>query len=149
MKISDWFGRSALALALLGLCVGAAYASQSQTAAVPPGDSFTVGAALVAGPNGGTLSGAGGYDEDVNLCIRVEPTGVVSVNHEPVGMVNPMDVVWIAAECRKTGNGSWEMAVTVGQNGQIVHAADGVWIGNDQASSVTVDGAMVGALIVE
>jgi len=148
MTVSHWFRRSALVLAVLGICVGVVCASQSKTEAVPPGVSFKVGAVLVAGPNGGTLSAAGGYDEDVHLCIRIDPTGVVSVNGGPVGMVNPMDVVWIDAKCEKAENG-WTMSVAIGQGGAMVLQQVGVPIGNDQAVSVFADGAMVGALVVE
>ena len=148
MTISHWFRRCALFMAVLGICVGVAYASQSKTEAVSPGDSFKVGAVLVAGPDGGTLSAAGGYDEDVHLCFRFEPTGEVKVNGTRIGAVNPMDLVGVDVECAKTGNGSWEMSFEITQNGSVVHAGSGVPIGDDQASSVFVEGAMVGALVV-
>jgi hypothetical protein len=143
------FRRSALALAVLGICAGVAIASQSKTEAVPPGEFFKIWAVLVAGPNGGTLCAAGGYDEDVNLCFRVEATGEVRVNGASVGAVNPMDPVWINAMCVKTGNGSWEMAFEISQHGKAVHMDSGVPIGSDQASTVTAEGAMIGALVVE
>ncbi len=148
MTISPWFRRCALVLAVLGICVGVTYASQIKIEPVPPGDAFEVVAILVAGPNGGTLTAAGGYDENVNLCFRVEPTGEVKVNNVSVGAVNPMDLVGINARCEKTSNGSWEMSFEITQNGSIVHAGSGVPIGADQASSVSADGAMVGALFV-
>ena len=66
-----------------------------------------------------------------------------------VGSVNPLELVFIEAKCEKTGNGSWEMTIDIGQCGNCVHSDSGVPIGADKASSVTADGAVVGVLTVD